>query len=304
MTRAFDYRLLDVFTDTAFAGNPLAVFPEAGGIPAEVMQPIATELNLPETVFVTAADAAGAGFDVRIMTPKTELPFAGHPVVGTAVALAARAREQDRPAPDSLRLRAPIGDIQVALGTRPDGVGWAAFTAPSLPQPVQLTAAPETLAAILGLPQSAVDEAPAPPQGWSAGLAFAVVPVATPEALADVAFDVAAWQRHLAGGPAPQVYPVVLDPSRPGEVQARMFAPALIQGEDPATGSAAAAFAGAYARILDLPDGRHEVRIRQGEAMGRPSRLDVRLEIAGGALREVRIAGTAVALGRGTLAPY
>lgn len=289
------YTLVDVFTETPLAGNPVAVFGDAGGLPVELMQAIAAELNLSETVFVTAADADAGRYTVRIMTPATELPFAGHPTIGTAVALARRAGSAEVA---TIELAEAIGAVAVTVEPSGPRGGRARFTAPRPPAAIDNPVAADTAAGVLGLDPGAIAAAP---RSWSAGVPFLFVPVASRQALASIRLDGAGWQRHLADTPAPHVYAYWLAPGAPGEVHARMFAPAMGIAEDPATGAGAVALAGELAARLGVADGRIRATIHQGEAVGRPSRLELEARVAAGAVAEARLGGPAVVVGEGAL---
>jgi len=292
-----DYTLLDVFSDKPLAGNPLAVFPHAGDLPADLMQRIAAELNLSETVFVTAADPAGGRYTVRIMTPASELPFAGHPTIGTAVALAMGAGAGEAL---SVELTEPIGPVSVAVEITGTDGGRARFTAPQTPARVDNPISRATAAALLELDPADVVTAP---RSWSAGVPFLCVPVASAGALEAVRLDTAVWERLIAPAAAPHVYAYWLPEHDPGQVHARMFAPAMGITEDPATGAAAIAFSGELAARLGVADGRLDAAIHQGAAVGRPSRLELEARVAGGAVMQARLSGPAVVIGEGALRP-
>lgn len=284
---------LDVFTEVPFGGNPLAIFPEAEGISETAMQTIAAELNLSETVFVT--DAAGAEPRLRIFTPKAELPFAGHPTVGTAIFLAGM-----RPAgsESSLLMQTRSGPVGARIRVRDDGCKEALITVPRLPA---AGSAPglEAAAATLGLRP---DELAAAPVAYEAGVPFTFVQVADRECLARTRLDSGRWAATFGKAWAPQLYVVSMeDRERGREVHARMFAPALGITEDPATGAAAAALAGVLHDLQRPGDGEATWIIHQGEDMGRPSRIVLEASVAGGRLAQVRLGGTAVPMSEGVL---
>ncbi len=295
--KLYPYRLLDVFTDKPFAGNPLAVVTDAHGLSDATMQSIAAEFNLSETVFVFPRRDTDMTFDLRIMTPQIELPFAGHPTVGTAVTLAL-ARSEPGPAM-TFTLVPPIGPIAAQAERLGSDTGRARFTAPKLPERLPVKCDAALAAKLLGLPVSAI--AKWGPTAWSAGVPFVFIPLTSEDALASILIDLGLWKTSVSQSPAPHLYPYLLDPRQPEEVQARMFAPAMGIAEDAATGGAAAAFAGEYATVLRLGDGDHAVVIRQGETMGRPSRLDLNLRIASNKLARVTLGGSAVVIGEGNL---
>ena len=292
------YLVADVFTDRRFGGNPLAVFPEAAGLDAALMQAIARELNLSETVFVLPPETPAGTRRLRIFTPAMELPFAGHPTVGTAVLLAEAGAFGDAA---EIVFEEGAGPVPVRLERGGDGRIQATLTSPRRPEPVPGLPGPEALARVLGLPPSALAGAP-PPAAWSAGVPFAIIPLRDREALTEARIDIPAWREHLAEGVAPHVYPAWMEDWTAGrEVRVRMFAPAMGIPEDPATGAAAAAMAGFLAGLQRAADGRVAWRVRQGEEIGRPSEIAVGAMIENGRLRAAEVGGGAVLVARGSL---
>lgn len=297
MTR-IAYEILDVFTDQPFAGNPLAVIADGRDLDGAQMQAIGREFNLSETVFVLPPQTEAGFVRLRIFTPGSELPFAGHPTIGTAVALARRGEAFGRPAPATMVLEEGVGPIPVTV-TADGPVHRAALTTDSPfqdlgPVPVALAAA------CLGLSETRIAQGKDAPRRASKGLPYALVQLTDADALAacqpepasflaadramahpDDRFAIAAWRR--AG---------------PSEIAMRMFAPLSGIPEDPATGSAAAALA-AYLCASD--GGPIAVTIRQGVEMGRPSVITARAEAAGPNGSRVEIAGAAVPVMAGTL---
>jgi trans-2,3-dihydro-3-hydroxyanthranilate isomerase len=297
------YVLLDVFTDQPFTGNPLAVFVDPGPLSDGQMQRIAAELHLSETAFVWSPARPRQGWRTRIFTPRIELPFPGHPTIGTAFLLAALGHvdPQDNP---TVTLEQAIGTVHVAVSH--DGRGVPVVAEFLVPQPSVAvnTASPAQVAAAAGLEPADVHHA-LPVRAYSAGVPFSIVPVADPVSLARARLDATRWAADVAGSDAPHLYLVTpLDDlgTSSNRWRTRMFAPAMGISEDPATGAAAAAFAG----YLDDLDGQGAIRtvdIEQGMEIGRPSRLRVRISRGGtAAAPSVRVGGAAVIVGRGTLA--
>ena len=284
----------DVFTDTAFAGNPLAVITDAAAIDTAAMQTIATEFNLSETAFVTSASLDGKRFGLRIFTPGAELPFAGHPTIGTALLLVEEGMVTLSDGRAEIVLEEAAGDVSVAIRTE-DGRRIARFAAPALPERTQLDVSAADAAAMLGLPAGAVL---APPAAYGVGSAFTCVPLASRAALAAARIDSARWQAALASTAAPDVYPFFRDG---GTIHARMFAPAHGIPEDPATGSAAVALAAWLAAEGGIGDGEHAWIIHQGDDMGRPSRIRLFASIANGAPVRIEVEGRAVPVSQGVL---
>lgn len=301
------FATLDVFTRTPLAGNPLAVVLDAEGLDGEAMQAIAREFNLSETVFVLPPAESRHRAALRIFTPVRELPFAGHPTVGTAVLLALRDRAERAAAAladaTAFGLEEGIGIVSCAVEAEEEGrTGRARFKLPVLPVYLGEPAPTERLARALGLKASDIGFNRHQPSRHGAGPSFTFVPLASAEALSRVRLDTAQFERLFPGAQADALYLYAVDPEGIGRsYQARMFAPHLGVTEDPATGSAAAAFAGVLMQFEPLGDGTHDVAIRQGVAMGRPSLIDLQVVIAEGALRSAEIGGHAVVVSEGVL---
>lgn len=292
MTRRF--ATLDVFTTERLAGNPLAVVLDAEGLDGAAMQAIAREFNLSETVFVLPPAEPRHRAALRIFTPARELPFAGHPTVGAAVLLAL----QDPPVADAraFGLEEEVGIVPCIVETLADGSGGRArFRLPTMPEYLGPGPEPEALADLLGLAPSEIGFGRHEPSRHGTGPRFTCVPVASAERL-DAARVAAAPQ---AGD---GLYLYAPDPEGMGlAFRTRMFAPGMGIAEDPATGSAAAAFAGVLMQFETLGEGSHDVAIAQGQAMGRPSRIDLQVTVENGALRAVEIGGAAVLVIEGRL---
>lgn len=290
------FHLLDVFSATAYGGNGLVVVLDADALDGAQMQRMAAGFKQSETVFVLRATHENALLRLRIFTPARELPFAGHPTVGAACLLAELGMA---PAGDDVRftLEEGIGLIPVRVRRAPGRPNWAEFSTVQLPEFGPPPPPPETLAAILGLAPDAIGLDAESPRSVSCGLPFMLVPVHTPEQLAAVDVDHTLWRRTLRGGWAEALY--VYTRGYEGELRARMFAPGLGVAEDPATGAAAAALAGALATDSPVVQGRLQWTIRQGLEMGRPSELHIAAERAGGVVTEVRVGGHAVRIAEG-----
>ncbi|WP_267428524.1 PhzF family phenazine biosynthesis protein [Methylobacterium sp. GC_Met_2] len=285
---------LDVFTEHRLAGNPLAVVLDAEGLDTTAMQAIAREFNLSETVFVLPPTDARHRARLRIFTPGRELPFAGHPTVGTALLLAL----QD-PAQGDARafgLEEEIGIVPCVVETLEDGSGGRArFRLPVLPEYLGPGPDPAVLAPLVGLEPGDIGTGRHAPSRHGVGPRFTCVPIASVAAL-----DAA--RPAQAPEPGDGLYLYTPDPEGTGQSwRVRMFAPDLGVPEDPATGAAASAFAGVLMQYEALGDGTHDVAIRQGQAMGRPSAIALQLTIAAGALQGVEIGGAAVIVSDGTL---
>jgi trans-2,3-dihydro-3-hydroxyanthranilate isomerase len=286
------FATLDVFTGRRFAGKTLAVVLEARGLEADAMQAIAREFGHPETVFIFAPADAGHRARLRIFTPARELPFAGHPTVGTAVLLAIA---DGAAAGSHLVLEEAIGPVRCTLEAVNAERGSARFAVPQLPKEAGSAPDDATVAAALALGSSDIAGRPAQ---WSAGIPLIFVPVRSLAAVARCRPDPAKFD--AAFGATGAAYVFCKETAELGhDFHARMFAPGLGVAEDPATGSAAAAFAGLIAS--QLADGEHAIAIEQGYEMGRPSLIRLTAAVSGGRLRSAAIGGDAVVVTEGTI---
>jgi trans-2,3-dihydro-3-hydroxyanthranilate isomerase len=272
------YVVVDVFTDRPLAGNPLAVFTDARGLSQDTMQALACELNLSETTFVLPAEAGGTA-RVRIFTPRAEIPFAGHPTLGTALVLGTPLEGR------TLTLELPVGKVPVVLereGARVVG-GWFSRPAP----PPLAFAQGEALLAALGLRQTA-----SPLTVYDNGMRHALVHLATHAEVAELQPDLEAVSRV----PVDTVDVVAWDGE---EALLRVFAPAHGVYEDPATGSAAAPVFRHLVEHAGL-DPRSTLPIRQGEHLRRPSLIDVRQSSdSTDASPQIEVGGRGVVVARG-----
>ncbi|WP_029031881.1 PhzF family phenazine biosynthesis protein [Salinarimonas rosea] len=297
------YAVLDVFTDTALEGNPLAVVLDAEGLDEGAMQRIAREFNLSETVFVLPPQDARHRARLRIFTPARELPFAGHPTVGSAVLLALEHGDGGADA-QAFGLEERVGIVPCVAEIDDPRSGRARFRLPKLPMPVgEHDPNPADCAMALGLDPDDIGFDRHAPSRHDAGNAFTFVPLRSLDALARVApgptFP-AVFGQDSHGA----VYAYARQPAGPGlAFRARMLALGLGDGvrEDPATGSAAAAFAGALMQHEPMGDGTHDITIEQGFEMGRPSLVALQLVVESGALASGEIGGGAVVIARGEL---
>jgi trans-2,3-dihydro-3-hydroxyanthranilate isomerase len=292
------YLTLDVFTARPFGGNQLAVFPDARGIPDALLQDITREFNFSEVTFCyPPADAANTR-GVRIFTPGGELPFAGHPVVGTAAALALA----DGVAGEAFRFELGVGVVPVEVRAESASLAWARLSAVKMPEVGPPVPTLTTLAEMLSLEPADVLGGALSPQAVSCGAPFLIVPLRSVAAVSRAKLRLDRWEPVLRKSWAPDLLVVARDPEGGSEHwRARMFAPALGIAEDPATGSAAAAFGGWLALKDPRADARCAWTIDQGIEMGRPSRLEVEAEKGGGKVTAVRVAGHAVLMGSGEL---
>lgn len=289
---------LDVFTHTRFAGNPLALVLDAQGLETKAMQTIAREFSHPETVFVLPAADPAHKASLRIFTPAAELPFAGHPTVGAAVGLARLAGGAQ---PQSFVLEEKIGPVSCTAQARDADSGQAEFTLPRLPADVGNVPGVAAMAGALGLGEGDIG-GDYPPARWSAGVAYTFVPVRSLAAVARAKPNAATFEKVFGiGGPA-MVYVMTTETAGPDHhLHGRMFAPGNGIAEDPATGSAVAAFAGLHAAHRKPQDGVHRLVIEQGYEMGRPSLMNLTLTIVQGALASATIGGDAIVVTEGAI---
>ena len=295
------YYTLDVFTERRLAGNPLAVVTDgAAGLDTAAMQAIAREFNLSETVFVLPSEKPAHSAKVRIFTPARELPFAGHPTIGTAVLLA-ELREGTTSDEALIVLEQSIGTVRVGVRLR-NGAPYAEFDAPKLPVEAGLLPPADRLAAGLGLLPSEIGFENHKPSCFAAGNAFAFVPVSSLDAIARARPQFPHWNAAFEEQGLVGAFLYTRQCAHTtSSFHARMFAPASGIAEDPATGSAAVCFAGVVKHFDTLPDGSHRRVIEQGYEMGRPSELTLTMEVDQGKLGNVRIGGHAVRVSNGQL---
>ena len=292
---------VDVFTETRFGGNPLAVISDARGLSAEAMQRIAREFNYSESTFVLPPVDASNTARVRIFTPASESPVAGHPNVGTAFVLGRMGEIFGKPVGDEMRFEEGAGLVAIQLARRDGQVVGAGIQAPrdlEIGEQVE----PAIVAACVSLQPSDIASERHAPVFASVGLEFVIAEVRSVDRLAKMQADVAAFrkahQRH--GGDAERLSLFVYSRLSPSRVRARMFAPLTNVPEDPATGSASAAL-GALLASLEKGGDAFQVTIEQGVEMGRPSLIHVRADMRDGR-RRVTVTGNCVPVMRGTIA--
>jgi trans-2,3-dihydro-3-hydroxyanthranilate isomerase len=284
----YAFRLVDVFTDRPLAGNQLAVVLDAGGLGDERMQAVAREFNFSETTFVTPSAVAGCDWRVRIFTPGRELPMAGHPTIGTGVVLQALGRAGERTV------------FELGVGPTPVRVrpGWAEMEQRP-PTFGAEHADPAALAAALSLEPDDLLATGLPPQAVGTGNVHLIVPVRSLDSTRRMRPRLDLWDAAMAGFPDLAVYAFAREGLLPGtDAHCRMFTPEV---EDPATGSAAGPLACYLATRTAAGDGTHGFRFEQGFEMGRESLLEASVEVAGGRVTAVRVAGSARIIGEGWL---
>jgi trans-2,3-dihydro-3-hydroxyanthranilate isomerase len=293
------YITADVFTDRAFGGNPLAVVLDAGGLSTAQMQAIASEFNYSETTFVLPPRDSAHDAQVRIFTVNSEIPFAGHPNVGTAFVLATLAAKP----PARFLFEEGAGLVPVEVLQEQGRVMGAELTAPQALS--KLSQFPiEQVAASASLSSADIRTDRHPPQIVSVGLPFLVAELASRDALRRAKPDAAVFARTFPcdGSDALYLYTRDVAPAElPCDLQARMFHPGSSGlSEDPATGSATAAAAALLADLASERDGELKLRIGQGVDMGRPSLLLTRVRKQNGVIASAHVGGRCVQMMEGT----
>ena len=295
------YFTLDVFTDQRFGGNPLAVILDARGLTTAQMLQVTREFNYSESTFVLPAESADTTKRVRIFTPGGEVPFAGHPTIGTAIALVFAG---DVPSDaDEVRvvLGENIGPVPVTVRLR-DGVPtWAQLSVAQMP----VEDAPmdrDEVAALLGLSRSdLMDGERYAPAATSCGLPFLIVPLATRDAVVRTRIVEEVFARTLRGTRCAMVMVFTTVDDTPGvDLHCRVFCPDDGVPEDPATGSANAALGG-YLAARTPRTGTLRWVSQQGIEMGRPSRLEIEVDKSADVITAVRVGGSAVLMSEGRL---
>ena len=293
---------LDVFTDHRFGGNPLAVFAAVPELPTDFMQNIAREFNLSETVFIVEPRDPRATRRLRIFTPARELPFAGHPTIGAAHVLVEEGLAGVSGNSGSFLLEEAVGLVPVSVNRQANGAWFIQLTAAKLPEEGPAAPPVPELAKLLSVAESDILNDADFAQVYSCGVPYLFVPLRDRNVLSRVSIDPAASRKVRAATGIGDVYAFSYDPAREdSDIRARMFAHEFAITEDPATGSAAVAFAGYLARRSWHREGTLRWTIEQGFEMGRPSILYLEADLADGAPTAVRVGGTAVRTSEGRL---
>lgn len=299
------YAIYDVFTDRRFAGNPLAVIFDAEGLTDDAMQAIAREMNLSETVFLSPAASGFHTARVRIFTPAKELPFAGHPTVGSAVALA----ERDAGADDGSRdvfsvLEEEVGPVRCAVRVRQGEATFAEFELPKCPTHIDIPLDRQGIADALTVKASDMAFENHKLSVWTAGVPFLLIPLRNLAIVQNLEFESTLWERvaPFVDGSLASAYVYCRGGiNHSAKFHARMFSPDMRIWEDPATGAAVAALAGAIQTFDALPDGHHPIIVEQGVEIGRPSFIHLHIDSDAGKIVRARIGGHAVKVAEGVL---
>lgn len=297
--RQLHYHLVDVFTDRPFGGNQLAVFTDAKDLNTEMMQNIACELNLSETTFILPPEDPKARFRVRIFTPAEELPFAGHPTIGTGFVL----QHLGMIPPDgSVIFEETVGLINVTFNND----GRITMTQPT-PEFGEVFADRQIIADMLSIAADCLAEE-LPIQVVSSGVPFLYIPIADLKSMRKIKLRIDLWEKLLKGWITSNVFVFTMETEQAdATVHSRMFAPTMGIGEDPATGSASGplgAYLVKYGLVSPL-NGRVSIISEQGIEMGRPSKIYIDLQMngdgSGDSFRLVQVGGYAQYMGAGYL---
>jgi trans-2,3-dihydro-3-hydroxyanthranilate isomerase len=296
------YLTADVFTDKAFCGNPLAVFPDATRIPETLLLPIARELHYSETTFVFPPNDARHARRFRIFTPGGEIPFAGHPTLGAAHVLATLGEVPLTGETTRVVFEEAVGPIRVLIEAVEGVPVFEQLSVAQLPEVGPTPPSRSRLAEVLSLEPGDLRVDAWAPEALSCGLPILLVPLRDRAAVARARVRLDAWESLLRGQWAHAVFAFSGDPELPGShIRARMFAPGFGISEDPATGGACVALGAYLAQRDSRSDGTLRWRVEQGFEMGRPSLLDVEVDKLGAAIIDVRVGGQAVVVCDGTI---
>ena len=291
---------LDVFTDRTFGGNPLAVFPDATKIPDSALQSIALELNLSETVFVFPPTDPAHTRRVRIFTPVYEMPFAGHPTVGCAFALAALG-EIPLAGEARIVLEEGVGPVPVLIRGQFKAPSFAQLSVAKLPEVGPPPPGRTHLAEMLSIDPSDILGGMAAPQAISCGFPFLIVPLRDLDAVRRARVRMDQWDSALKSYWAPDVMVFARDAEREGVLRARVFVPGQGIIEDPATGSAVAALGGYLGAREGVASGNFSYLVEQGFEIKRQSILELEVDKQGGEITAVRVGGAAVMVSEGMM---
>jgi trans-2,3-dihydro-3-hydroxyanthranilate isomerase len=299
--REYRFVQVDVFTREIFGGNPLAVYPNAEGLDREEMQRIAREMNLSETAFVLTPSSSEADFKVRIFTPQREIPFAGHPVIGTCFVLGAEGRIGPKEGKRVIKLELGLGVFPVEvvfLGGEPVLVKMEQRS----PEFLGVYGEMELLARLLSLPLERLDLLKGPAEVVSTGLPFLIIPLTSQRALSQAKINPSILETVAQELDTSLIALFTMDGTGGNRIRARVFAPFHGVPEDPATGSAAGCF-GAYLVKHGLIKGEPvaTVEIEQGVELRRPSLIQVELALGEGIIDRVWVAGNVVRVLEGTI---
>jgi trans-2,3-dihydro-3-hydroxyanthranilate isomerase len=293
-----NFYTLDVFTNKPFSGNQLAVFPHVQELSSAKMQKIAIEFNFSETVFVFPPSNPQANFDVRIFTPGGEIPFAGHPTIGTAFLLAYLGMVDLTGDTTEIILHEGVGNVPVTIYSQYNEPIATELKAANPPEFFADIPSKKALGSVLSLSEKDLSDKYTP-QAVSCGLPFLIIPLKSLSALTMAQINLTAWQKTLSDYIAPHVYPCYQVDEFQWRV--RMFAPALNIAEDPATGSAATAFSAYLATYQPENNGHWQWLIEQGMEINRPSKIIAMASKKDNKITEIKVRGESVIITEGIL---
>ena len=299
--RKLHYHLVDVFTERAFGGNQLAVCTDGRDLSSELMQAIAKEFNLSETTFVLPPVDASNNYRVRIFTPGSELPMAGHPTVGTSFILARERMIETSGSETAIKLEEGVGTIPVQLNFK-DGQPDLIWMQQPLPKFGPRLEDARGVAEMLSIAPDDIEES-LPIEVISCGVPFLYVPLKSLQAARSIKFRLDVWEKLLGNLGVSEVFVFTKETELDGSsVHSRMFAPAWGIQEDPATGAASGPLGCYLVRHKVLPTSqRSEFTSEQGIEMGRPSIIKIVIEQEAGEISRVRVGGRCVFMGEGYL---
>ncbi len=287
------FYILDVFAEEKYAGNQLAVVRDAGGLSGEQMQKIAKEMNYSETTFILSEQEQNSGYDVRIFTPEIEVPFAGHPTLGTAYVIQ---QEIIGKPVETVNLNLKVGQIPVTFEGVGDGILWMKQNEPTFGDVVDTKA----IAEVLGIVESKIDER-FPIQNVSTGLPFVIVPLKGLEAVKRVKIARDKYFQWIENREAKAIFVFCPETYQPeNNLNARMFADYAGVSEDPATGSANGCLAGYLVKYRYFGNSQIDIKVEQGYEIGRPSLLYLKAEDNDGQI-DVSVGGKVVMVAKGEL---
>jgi len=294
----YRYYICDVFTDTRFGGNQLAVLPEAEGLSDRQMQQVAREFNFSETAFVFPPEL-GHTRKVRIFTPASEMPFAGHPNIGTAFSLATAGEFGEIETSIDVTFEEIAGPVPISIQQREGQVIWCELAAPETLS-LGKTVSRELVASAVSLTERDIVTGTHAPQFASVGLPFLMAELKDRSALERARIQWDGLEAIAALGVTPDIH-LYIHSADEFDVRARMFAPLDGVPEDPATGSANCALAALLSHYGGNSSGKFQFRIAQGVEMGRPSVLDARAEKRDGVVVAAWIGGSCVSIAEGSI---
>jgi trans-2,3-dihydro-3-hydroxyanthranilate isomerase len=292
----FQFYVVDVFTDKQFQGNQLAVFPSATGISDENMQKIAKEFNYSETAFVTHTEDKNI-LNVRIFTPESEIDFAGHPNIGTAMLLARIGKLTDEKQ-IQIVFREKVGDVPITINFDNFKPISAELSVAKLPEEKEVLPSLEQISKVISLEATDISQ----PVAFSCGLPFLFIPVLSLEKIKQANLNHDEWKKQISDSDVPQLFLFTRETENPDyDFHARMFAPALGISEDPATGSAVAALSGYISEFLEKDDGEFTYVVEQGFEINRPSIIEMSFSQKNQRIESVKIMGNAIIFSEGKM---